>query len=164
MFIGITLNAQEKVTTLVAQDVRLLLKGSDTYDSGTLNTIFRIQAEGKQDKLGYASVFAEYEYGELNPIYKRYSMNASYTFNRLVIKNFEASAYVGYGIIDRGFSKQSLGFGGSLNYQLNETFKINAIMQIVDRTDLGVLYDDRQFRTSFFVGLSVDVFRTKSRR
>ena len=164
LFIGFTLNAQEKITTLVAQDVRLLLKGSETYDSGTLNTIARIQVEARQDKLGYASIFAEYEYGDLAPRYTRYSLNASYTLNKLFVDGFELSGYIGYGIIDRGFSKQSFGFGGSVNYKLTETFKINAIAQVVDRTDLGVLYDDRQFITSFFVGVSVNVFKTKSRK
>ncbi len=161
---SLTLSAQEKITALIAQDVRLLTKGSGSYDSGTLNTILRVQLEARQDKVGYTSVFAEYEYGELSPIYKRYSLNASYTFNRLFIDDLELSAYLGYGIIDRGFSKQSFGFGGSINYKLNETFKIVAVLQVIDRTDLGVLYNRNRIVTSFFIGISTRIFKTKARK
>ncbi|KAB8156136.1 hypothetical protein EZY14_002655 [Kordia sp. TARA_039_SRF] len=152
-----TATSQNQLSVLTAQDVRLLFTGSETYPAGTLNVITRIQAEGYQDKYGYATIFAEYEVGDLQPNYNRYSLNVAYTFNKLFVKNVEASAYAGFGFIDRGFSVYSFGFGGSINYKLNDDFKINGILQIVDRKDLGVLYDTRQLKASVFVGVSYNI-------
>jgi predicted porin len=157
----IAVKSQNQISALAAQDMRLLITGSETYDSGTFDMMFRVQAEAQQDKHGYASVFFEYERAELTPNYERYSLNASYTLNKLFIKDLELSAYIGYGTINRGFSKQSFGFGGSINYKITDDLKVSSILQLVDRTDLGVLYDDRRIVTSYFLGISYTLRKGK---
>lgn len=159
-------NAQAKVDLQAGQDVRLAIQGADKNNppAFVFNSIVRVKAEGYQDKYGYFFVMPEFEYADLRDNYKRYSMNVGYSFNKLFVENFEITAYLGYGIIDRfGHSFNSANLGAELNYSLSDDFKVGFTWQLVDRTELRWRYGKRDIKNSVFVTFTYTIFRIKNR-
>ena len=98
VLMSITFYAQERVIS-VYQDVRMALTG-DYYEAGTLDLV-KAKLQGIQKRLGYMFVAPEFEYSDLEGIYKRYAVNAGFTFNTLGDPPVEISLSAGYGWIDR---------------------------------------------------------------
>ena len=74
--------------------------------------------------------------------------------NKLILKDFEATASVNYGIQDR-WSKNWLVFGidGELSYRLTDNISLSILAQFVERKDLQWAYGEYAIRFSGFVGL-----------
>jgi hypothetical protein len=151
------LNAQERVSFSLHLDPKLMFFGDgNNYEAGTLNIYGRFKMQGLQQKHGYMVVMPTFEYANLEGIYKRYSADVGYTFNRYY-KNVETSVYGGYGWIDR-YGKTTFSFSATaeLAYIIG-SFKISAITQLTQRTDLMWLYGKTEYRFSGFVGLEFNL-------
>lgn len=161
--------AQRNVGVHVTQDFKLGVLGDKEhgYSAGTLDVCLRVIMEGNQSNVGYVIVFPEFEYANLayKP-YKRWSANAGYMFNELPIENLEAGLSFGYGFIDRGKSDFSFGGNGFLGYKLSDTFKVIAVSQFTQRSDLPILYSgaSKEWRFSGHLGVYIKVFETRGRR
>lgn len=151
--------AQDNVSVSIYQDARLLITGDDIgNDAGTINMVFRLKMQGNQNKYGYLVVFPEYEYAEIKNIYKRYSVGVGYSFNQLILDNFEFTPSASYGWIDRGgVNGFSFGLNAELSYKLNDTLKLSIMAQGTERKDLKILYNDNDFRFSGFIGLEINL-------
>lgn len=157
--LGYVALAQKRVSLSIHQDVRLGLIGDDIgNEAGTINILARFKMQGHQQEHGYMVVFPEFELAKIDGDYKRYSANAGYTFNNLVVNKFEASAYVGWGFIDR-YSKSFFSFSGSgeIAYRLNDTFKVSIVGQLTERKDLKWMYNNNEIRFSGFAGLEINL-------
>ncbi|WP_299116890.1 hypothetical protein [uncultured Winogradskyella sp.] len=150
-------NSQDKVSLEVFQDAKLMFIGDgERYEKGTINIIGRLKMEGLQSKYGFLTVFPEYEYAEIQGIYKRYSAGIGYNFNRLIINNWSVEAFITYGWIDRdNASSFSYSFGLGSYYKLNKSFSIALLGQMTERKDLKVLWNDNALRFSGFFGLKI---------
>jgi len=151
--------AQSNVSLSIHQDVRLGLIGDDVgNDAGTINILARLKMQSNQQAFGYLVVFPEFEYAEIEGSYKRYSANVGYTFNELVVNNFEASLFGGWGFIDR-YGKSFFSFGGSgeIAYVINNTIKASVVGQLTERKDLKYMYSKNEIRFSGFIGLEINL-------
>ena len=159
LLITLTTQAQRKISIAVNQDAKFLFVGDKErgYDAGTLNLVTRIKLQGHQLEHGYMVVAPEFEYADIEGIYKRYSANVGYTFNRW-IPNIETSAYIGYGWIDRyGKTTFSGSASGEVAYKINDWLKVNVFGQLTHRTDLKWLWNDDVVRFSGFIGFEVNL-------
>lgn len=152
-------HSQGGVSLSAHQDARLLFAGDDKGNAaGTLDLLFRLKMQGNQFKHGYIVVFPEVEIADLSITYRRYSANVGYTFNRLVLNNFEASATAGYGWIDRdGMTTFSFGATAELAYKFGSA-RASIIWQLIERSDLGMIYGKTEARASVLFGIEVDIF------
>lgn len=156
-----TAQSQSGVSLSVFQDVKFAIQGDEArgYKAGTLDIVARFKMQGNQDKYGYLIVFPEYEYAEIDGIYKRYSVNVGYTLNKLIIKNLEITPSVGYGWIDRyGLSTYSYSLGLELMYKLSDRFKIGFNNQLTQRSDLKNLWGKGKLGYSFFAGIEYKIY------
>jgi hypothetical protein len=151
--------SQSKISFSIQQDAKLALKGAyEDSNKGTLDLLLRLNMQGKQDKWGYFIVFPEFEYAEIKYNYKRYSANVGYTFNKLFIKNTEASFNVGWGFIDRG-GRNSFSWSSSASaaYLFNK-IKLLLTLQAVERTDLKIIYGtSNTIKISGFLGIEIPI-------
>jgi hypothetical protein len=150
--------SQQRLSLSVYQDAKFAFIGDKKrgYEAGTLNALIRFNMEGHQQKYGYMIVSPQFEYANIKGIYKRYSASVGYTFNKLIIKDLEASIAADFGFIDR-YSKSFFSSGaiGSLSYPLNDYLNVSILSQITERKDLGWLYGKTKFRYSGFIGIEV---------
>ena|SRR5690606_2002269 len=153
---------QERLSVSVLQDVRLGIVGDSEhgYDAGTLDVLLRLKMQGNQSEYGYLVVFPEVEIANLKPNYVRYSANVGYTFNKLIVNNLEASLYGGYGWINRkNMATSSFGAMGELGYKITDWLKVIADLQMTQRNDLDVLYNDSNvIKWSGFLGIEIKFF------
>lgn len=157
-----TTQAQEQLSLSLYQDARLLILGDPDhgYSAGTLNFTARLNMQGKQQQYGYLVVYPEFEYANIQGIYKRYSANVGYTFNQLIIPKTEAMAALGFGFTDRyGLSWLTWSLNGTINYKINNRIKASINGQLVQRKDLKHFYNETNIiRFSGFIGLEVKLF------
>lgn len=155
MIISTHLNAQSKVSFVLAQDLKLATLGDDKrgYEAFTPNVLFRFKMQGIDNKHGFLTVFPEIEYAAIDGDYYRYSANVGYTFNKLFEKWHYAPA-IGWGWIDR-YGKSFFSFGASLEvaYIINDWLNLIALGQLTDRKDLLWLWGDNKIGFSGFVGV-----------
>jgi len=153
---------QERLSISVLQDAKLGIVGDSDrgYDSGTLDILLRLKMQGNQQKYGYMVVFPEVEIANLNPNYIRYSANVGYTFNQLFLDNLEISGYGSYGWINReNMATSSFGITGEIGYNISDRFKILADLQVIQRKDLEVMYNDANvIKWSGFLGIEFKIF------
>ena len=159
LLMSITLiNAQERLGISVYQDVRMALTGDDYYEAGTLDVLVKAKFQGIQKRLGYMFVAPEFEYSDLEGIYKRYAVNAGFTFNTLGAPPVEISLSAGYGWIDRwGKSMFSFNAQGEVAYRINSRLKIVLLSQFTERSDLTWRYGDEVIRFSGFMGIEFSI-------
>ncbi|MCB0460349.1 MAG: hypothetical protein KDC74_10095 [Flavobacteriaceae bacterium] len=154
--------SQDRIGFAVYQDARLGIIGDKEhgYKAGTMDVLIRLKMQGKQQKYGYMTVFPEFEYAEIQGLYKRWSINAGYAFNRLFVRNTEASISIGFGLMDRysmGFL--SMGANGELAYKITDGFKIAANFQLVQRKDLDYMWGGNNIRLSGHVGIEIKIWK-----
>lgn len=153
------LSAQNNVSVEVYQDAKFLAVGDKErgYKAGTIDAVFRLTMQGNQDKAGYFTVSPEFEYADIDGIYKRYSANIGYTFNKW-INNSEFAITIGYGWIDR-YGKSFFSSGGTLayKYKITDNFKVVALGQLTERKELKALYGSNPFKVSGFIGLEINL-------
>lgn len=151
-----TTNAQSGVSISLHQDLKFATIGDTDrgYKAGTIDIVARFKMAGNQDKYGYVIVFPEFEYAEIEGIYKRYSVNAGYTFNKLILDNFEVNAAIGYGWIDRyGKSMFSFSASSEVAYKITDHIKTSLMLQLTQRKDLLWLYGTNSIKPSVFFGI-----------
>ena len=157
-------NAQERVSFGIYQDTKLALLGDEHgNDAFTTNILINLKMQGHQKQRGkyyggYMVIYPEFEFADLHGgEYKRYSANIGYTFNQL-FKNFEYTACVSFGLIDRWkASYHSWGLNGEIAYLITDNLKINALAQFVKRRDLGHRYGGEHLRFSGFIGINYNI-------
>ncbi len=155
-----TLSAQQRVSIAIYQDAKFLTIGDEKrgYEAGTADLVFRFNMQGKQQKYGYMIVSPEFEYADIEGIYKRYSANVGYVFNQLVVPRTEVGSTIGYGFIDRwGKSMFSFSVSGFINYKITDRFKLSLMAQFTERKDLAWAYGKNDIRFSGLVGLGINL-------
>ena len=156
--------AQGVVNVSVQVDPKITINGDSDHDieSGFNNVLIKSRWTGNQQKFGYLYVAPSFEYARLSkdlPEYQRYAVEVGYTLNELFLEDLEMSLYIDYGILKRGLSKQGLGFGGVIGYEVFKGGKILATWQWVDRQDFEILYNiPSEFKYSVQVGFEIVVF------
>ena len=152
---------QNSISVSVHQDFKLFLFGDDLGNrAGTLDVLTRIKYSGKERKLGYFIYYAEFEKASIENNYYRYGVGFGFAFsNTFNDENIEFTGSAGIGDIHR-MKNDSFSYSGSasLNYILNKQFKIGAMFQYINRTDL----DRNLVRYSFFIGVEIRLFALKS--
>lgn len=160
-FLPIMLLAQDRISIGAYHDVKLGLIGDEEhgYDAGTLDVYVTAKMQGEQGTYGYLTVYPSFEYAELSVPYKRYSVNAGYTFNRLFIDDIEVMPSLGYGFIDReGASAGSVGGDLMISYKVTDHFKTVWFIQAVDRRDFEVYYNEpSEIKVSNFIGVELNL-------
>lgn len=159
--ITLTTHAQEAVSLSIHQDSRLAFTGDDHGNpAGTINLMVRLKMQGCQFKHGYLVIFPEFEYGDLETAYKRYSANIGYTFNQTGIlgNRLELSGFGGFGWIVRS-NATAHSFGGSFEaaYRISYRTKLSFVGQLTHRRDLEMLWGDDAYRYSAFFGIEVNL-------
>ena len=158
LLISLSIYSQDRVSLSIHQDARLALVGDGHYQPFTANILARFKMQGKQQEYGYLIIYPEFEYAEIEGIYKRYSVNAGYTFNKLILDNFETSIQGGWGFIDRyDTGAFSFSLGGELAYKVTDRFKVSLIAQFTERKDLKWMYGDNVIRFSGFLGIEYNL-------
>jgi hypothetical protein len=157
---------QEQIGLQFTQDAKLALVGDgNSYGAGTLDITISVQLQGDQRKWGYMVFYPEFEYADLKyNSYKRWTLNAGYTLNKLILNDLEMGGSVGYGFIDRGLSGFCWSFNAWTKYKINKTIKIVANLQVTERPDLGFIYgDDGAWRYSGQLGVEINIFKPNTR-
>jgi len=175
--------AQSDIQLSINQDARLALLGDDKGNNAfTPNLLIRVDLQDNQRTHGFYVIGIEYEYADLRGgAYNRYAMTAGYTFNKLRLDNLDLTGLLSYsGIVRtrvsefRAVTSVHSGVSGSVSiaYRIpNTRFKIQAVNQLIQRTDKESKYGDGARYTfnaigvdySFFVGVAYQ-FETKKRR
>jgi hypothetical protein len=134
--------SQSHITLSVYQDAKF----------GMYNLLLRTELQDKQGEWGYFYVAPEFEYAQIKHGYYRYSVNAGYTFNKLIVQKAEAGASIGYGIISRN-QRAYRGFNGNafLKYPITSKLKFCLLAQVVDRKDIV------KIQASGFVGIEINL-------
>lgn len=150
------INGQERISFLAYQDVHLVLTGDDYYQAGTLDVLMKVKLQGIQNEIGYMFVAPEFEYSNLDGIYKRYAIGTGFTFNDLGKTPVDISLSGSYGWIDRwGKTMFSFNAQGEISYRLTPSLKIVLLSQLTERSDLAWRYADKTIRFSGFIGLEI---------
>lgn len=149
--------SQEGITLNVSQDFKLAFLGDDKgNDPFTLNYKIRSEWQGKQKGQGYVFVAPEFEYADLQgSIFRRYSVNAGYSFNKWV-ERFTFTSSIGYGVIDYNGAYRGFGANFQTAYNIHEGVYLFVDWQLLDRKDLHI-YNDRKILGSGFFGVKVNI-------
>lgn len=177
IFITILLNitflfSQENITINYSMDAKLLFIGDDKGNNpGTINYNIRSEWQGKQKEStllginisGYLFVAPEFEYADLQGgIYRRYSVNAGYTFNKWIEKvNFTTS--IGYGIIQYNGGYRGFGSNFQIGYEIVKGIELFIDAEFVNRKDLWI-YNDEKIIVSGKFGVKVDILNTNIKK
>ena len=161
----VSLLSQEHVTANVSFDTKLMFFGDDKgNDPLTVNYNIRSEWQGKQKETsllgintsGYLFIAPEFEYADLQGgIYRRYSANVGYSFNKWV-ENVIFTTSVGYGIIDYNGGWRGFGSNFQIAYEVVKGVYFFLDAEFVDRLDLAI-YNDRKWRMSGKAGAKVDL-------
>jgi hypothetical protein len=152
-------NAQQNLEFSLYQDLKLATMeddyGNEPY---TMDVVFKFRMNGHQQEYGYMYVAPVFEYAEIAGLYKRYAVEVGYTFNELILKDFEASAGINYGLQERyGLNWLVFGLDGEIGYSLTPNLKVKALAQMVERKDLKEFYGTYKIRFSGFVGVTLSL-------
>lgn len=156
------LTAQSSLEISVTQDARLLFLGDNKgNEAGTLNTVINLNMQGKQYEYYYFSISPQFEFANLKDKFYRYSVNGIWTFNRLIIPKLEAGIGIGAGIIHRDnielAGQLSYSFTGELSYPITKKIKATTKYELVKRSDLKVLYGDKELKPNFYIGFKFKI-------
>lgn len=157
----------ERLFLRITQDAKLATigdnRGNDAF-TPDIKTEFGISLVQDYDAIGYISTGFTYEYADLaGGRYIRWGVQASYTFNKLPIKNLYATTKINWGGITRHDTNvPSTGVDFQLEYKVIEGLKILTIAEFVERNDKVVNYHKPTFTIdylntdfSFKVGLEI---------
>lgn len=157
-------NAQDKnhnsLSFSFLNDTKLFLFGDNIGNKPlTYNGLYKLKLKGYQNKdLSYLFLHVDYEHAFLDFLkYERYSFNLGYSFS-VLIAGFELNPSIGYGFIVRGFSSQSFSVQTELLYKFKR-FSIVYLLQYVQRTDFGHLYNTEGWVLSGFLGIEFNILR-----
>jgi hypothetical protein len=141
MLFGLNINAQERLSFSVLQDVKLGLGLDKKHlnDKPTLDLIANFTMEGKQFEWYYFSIQMQYEHAFLySGYFSRYSINGIWNFNRLFIDKLEIGAGIGLGMINRHQNEGNGSYSGTIeiSYPITKRLFIVNKNEWVRRTDL----------------------------
>ena len=168
--------SQEKINLAIYQDAKLLFLGdSHQNKAGTMDLLSNIKLQGKQKQIGYPVYIIAYEQANLRVLFKRYSLDAGYTFNKIGYRNsflnrLEITPTIGYGLINRYLKKKiktshGWSFSTQISYQINQKIKIVFLNQLIRRTDIKQKKNKAKIiRYSAFFGMEFSLFKTSSYR
>jgi hypothetical protein len=168
--------SQEKISLAVYQDAKLLFLGDNHRNkAGTMDLLTNIKLQGKQKQIGYPVYTIAYEQANLRVLFKRYSLGAGYTFNKMGYRNsflnrLEITPTIGYGLIKRHRKKKiktshSWSFSTQISYQVTQKIKILFLNQLIRRTDIKQKKKKPKIvRYSAFFGVEFSLFKTSKSR
>ncbi len=156
--------SQNSLKLSIKQDLKLMSYGDRLGNkSGTLDLLTRVKYESKEKKLGFFVFGLEYEIAKIEKTYTRYGAIFGYSFNTLLNDpDFYVTPTLGIGNIARD-GNNTLSFAGSLQfaYKITKRIKISSLLQITERTDLQKMYGEKKIRSSFFLGVEINLFNFK---
>ena len=161
IFCSTSIYTQNSIKISLHQDLKLLAFGDNLGNrAGTLDIISRLKYESKKKKLGFFVLGIEYEKANIKNNYSRYGTFLGYNFNPLFNDdNFYLEPSIGYGVIHRKkFTPKSWSVSIQTAYKLGENIKLSSIIQFTERTDLKMLYSNKETRYSFFIGVEYNLF------
>lgn len=135
------LPAQDGISVALLQDVKLGLGMDKAHGntSPTLDVLASLTLEGKQFTYHYFSVQAQYEHANLSSGYfSRYSVNALWNYNQLILENLEFAYGFGLGMINRKHQEGLGSYSGTieLSYKIAKRWGVVLKNEWVRRPDL----------------------------
>lgn len=142
----------QTISPSISQDLKLATIGDvkRDYHAPIIDILLRVKFHSD---IGVV-IFPEFEYADLSPRYARYSLNVGYKFNA---GKTNLTPYIGFGFIDREVATNSFSGGLDLTYDISKRLTILASNQLVDRSDLGLMYNDRKIKYSLFIGIEYNI-------
>lgn len=153
---GLVCSAQSGVSVSLHQGPQFTFNGDNEapYEDVAYSLLARFKMNSYQGDYGYVIVFPEFEYAYVDGIYKRYSANVGYTLNRLIVDNFEVSATIGWGWIDRyGKTTHSFSTSYEVAYKLTDNIKASLIGKSTQRSDLLLFWGDHKIGVTVLFGI-----------
>jgi hypothetical protein len=130
----------------------------------SMNALVNVSVPIKTTDTGHFFLGQSVEYANLlDEEYFRYALlQVGYSFRSFIFKKMMASTAVNYGMTKRwsqGFTNYGATF--DLSYNFSNRLKIASMFQVVRRSDMeaDLGLDSSMFRSSFFIGLKLDLFR-----
>jgi len=162
VIISSSVNAQKSISFEAHQDLQLLISGDKYrgYEPGTMNSLLRFTLQGNQDTYGYFTVSPQFEFANTPRPYKRYSVGAGYTLNKLIIPKSEISININWGWFNTdGIAAFSTSATLAYKFLFSPNVKIIALGQATeDYTGI------KNINFSVFAGIEIDVFKIKKIR
>lgn len=151
---------QGKLTASITQDARLAFIGDDYgNDPYTANILASIAAEKSISKGWSYSVGVTYEYSDMHISYNRCGLEYG-LFKRIrsVDLGVLFSPAFSWRYSDMLVINFNPGMSGVVKYRISDKVKCIAIMQVVQRNDMGSLYGKTKCRASGFIGIEIEIF------
>jgi len=138
-------------------DGKLLVSDDDYGNTApTFNTVTQIDLQGLDTKWGFTTVYAKFEYADINPRMIRYSAGGGFTFNG--VKRFEVFPSINYGRIMR-YDKAFSSFEGvvAISYLITPKLKVSLLGALTQRNDILYRWGNVVWRESGFIGLGYKI-------
>ena len=151
--------SQDSFTLAIHQDTRFLYSGDIRGNhKGTLDILIKAEIPIIKLKKSYFVVFPSFEYAALHSSeMSRYSVGVGYIQKEIYFKNLNLGIFTDLGRIYReNKSSRSYGLNFEVSYRLTKRLSASIVHQILERTDLKLLYNDGRYtRNSSFIGFKV---------
>lgn len=151
--------SQEPISIAFHHDTKFLFIGDERGNhAGTIDILIKLEFPVKNFKKAYLTVFPSFEFADLHTgSLKRYSLGAGFIQKDIFLKKLYLGVYADYGFIERmENSTSSFGLHFEIFYKISNRFSLSYIHQIIERTDLKILYNESNYiRPSSFVGFKI---------
>lgn len=152
-------NHDDSFEISIHQDTKFVFTGDDLGNhAGTIDIIIKVEIPLIKFSRSHVLIFPSYEYAGLHGgAYRRYSVGVGYVYKDIYFKNLNAGIFPDIGRIFR-FNKivPSFGLGLEVSYRLTKRFSLSYLHQILERTDLKLMYNEEDFiRHSSFIGFKI---------
>jgi len=143
----------------IHHDTKFLFTGDERGNHvGTFDLALKIEIPFIKFAKSYISIFPSYEYADLHGgVFRRYAVGVGYIHKGVYFKNLNLGVFPDFGRIYRQNKlTPSFGLGIEVSYRLTKRFSLSYLHQILERTDLKLLYnDDSYVRNSSFMGFKI---------
>lgn len=151
--------SQKSFDLNIHHDAKFLFTGDNRgNDMGTLDILIKFEIPLIQYSKSYITVFPLFEYADLyTGSLKRYAVGFGYFYKDVFIKKLKIGVLPNYGSISR-FNNTTGSFGTDIemSYRIAKRVSLSYVLQIIERTDLKVTYDENEYiRSSSFIGIKV---------
>ena len=161
IFSATVIYGQKRLDLSFHHDTKFLFTGDNRGNhAGTLAIIAKVEIPVKKFSNSYIIAFPSFEYTGLHSgASRRYAIGVGYVQKNVFLKNLNFGAYPDYGFINRmGNSTGSFGLSIEAFYKITDWFSLSYIHQIVERSDLVILYNETSYiRPSSFVGFKFHI-------
>lgn len=159
LFFFLPATAQESFNISIHQDTKLIFVGDNRGNHrGTIDVTVKAEIPLVNFPKSYIFIFPSYEYAELlGGTFRRYAVGVGYTIKGVYFKNFNIGLFPSIGYVYReNTASLSFGFGIDISYRLTKRFSLSYVHQIIERTDLKLIYNENSYtRSSSFVGFKI---------